>query len=121
MTTNEFNRSLERDRSLLLFRNNRLLIGLRTAGAITFEAWLGETSQEEAIRDHTTEDRNGTLTNELRVYTSSDGLEEIVDLMEFRAAHPAVLYSRANHGAVSSSELRLVERLKLVASNLRLH
>jgi hypothetical protein len=120
MTTNEFNRSLERDRSLLVFRNNRLLVGLRTAGAITSEAWLGETSQEGVIRDHATEDRTDTLRNGLRVYTSSDGLEEIMDLMEFRAAHPAVLYSRADHGAVSSSELRLVERLKLVARRLGL-
>jgi hypothetical protein len=119
MTTNEFNRSLERDRSLLVFRNNRLLIGLRTTGAITSEAWLGENNQKEAIRDHTTEDRNGTLKPDFRVYTSSDGLVEIKDLMEFRAAHPAVLYSPADHGAASSlSELRLVERLKLVASRL---
>lgn len=69
-------RHLGNDEAPFVYRDSRL-IGYRTAQPLHIEAWLGYINEEEAARNHNT--NNGpaattieaTTTDRLRVYTSS--------------------------------------------------
>lgn len=114
-------RILERDGANFIYRNKRLFIGWRNSGIPRAEARLGCINEDEAARDYTNNDRRATTTDStttdwLRVYTSSDGPEEMYNgVMGVDEAHPAILHPHVDETAVPSFEqLGAVERLKRV-------
>jgi hypothetical protein len=118
MTTNQSVRSLERDSRLFVFRNNRLLIGWHTAGALRTEAWIEGISQEEANRELTTIERTGTPTDRHRVYTTSDGFLRIAGgVKAIQEPHPALLFPGGDRFL---TELGLVGRVRMAEMKTRL-
>lgn len=80
-------RNLHRDGANFIFRNQRLFIGWHVWDDRRTEAWLGVLNNDAAGREGAQ-----TTTDWLRIYTSSDGPEQLTnDDMGINLLHPALI------------------------------
>jgi hypothetical protein len=112
---------LGNDEAPFVYRDSRLLIGYRTAQPPRIEAWLGYINEEEAARNHNTNNDpaattiEATTTDRLRVYTSSDGSMDMYrGVMGVDEAHPAVLASHTAAEVASFLDFGKLARFKWV-------